>query len=239
MKTAIVTGASSGIGKAIAEVLVKNGYEVYGIGRNFTEDVRFHAIVCDLLDEKQYQAMMLSLPKEIDVLVNNAGCAYYGMHETISDARIHEMIKLNLEIPERMSQHYIRALRLRQGLMINVASITGTHPSPHAACYASTKAAMISFSNSIFEENRKHGVKVTCLIPDMTETNLYRNADFKADENDGCCLIRWILPMLLNRFSRKEMELSQRKSLFSHNFIAFKRRNRQCKVNSVYFFNHF
>ena len=188
MKTAIVTGASSGIGKAIAEVLVKNWYEVYGIGRNFTEDVRFHAIVCDLLDEKQYQAMMLSLPKEIDVLVNNAGCAYYGMHETISDARIHEMIKLNLEIPERMSQHYIRALRLRQGLMINVASITGTHPSPHAACYASTKAAMISFSNSIFEENRKHGVKVTCLIPDMTETNLYRNADFKADENDGCCL---------------------------------------------------
>ena len=188
MKTAIVTGASSGIGKAIAEVLVKNGYEVYGIGRNFTEDVRFHAIVCDLLDEKQYQAMMLSLPKEIDVLVNNAGCAYYGMHETISDARIHEMIKLNLEIPERMSQHYIRALRLRQGLMINVASITGTHPSPHAAFYASTKAAMISFSNSIFEENRKHGVKVTCLIPDMTETNLYRNADFKADENDGCCL---------------------------------------------------
>ena len=188
MKTAIVTGASSGIGKAIAEVLVKNGYEVYGIGRNFTEDVRFHAIVCDLLDEKQYQAMMLSLPKEIDVLVNNAGCAYYGMHETISDARIHEMIKLNLEIPERMSQHYIRALRLRQGLMINVTSITGTHPSPHAACYASTKAAMISFSNSIFEENRKHGVKVTCLIPDMTETNLYRNADFKADENDGCCL---------------------------------------------------
>ena len=188
MKTAIVTGASSGIGKAIAEVLVKNGYEVYGIGRNFTEDVRFHAIVCDLLDEKQYQAMMLSLPKEIDVLVNNAGCAYYGMHETISDARIHEMIKLNLEIPERMSQHYIRALRLRQGLMINIASITGTHPSPHAACYASTKAAMISFSNSIFEENRKHGVKVTCLIPDMTETNLYRNADFKADENDGCCL---------------------------------------------------
>ena len=131
---------------------------------------------------------MLSLPKEIDVLVNNAGCAYYGMHETMSDARIHEMIKLNLEIPERMSQHYIRALRLRQGMMINVASITGTHPSPHAACYASTKAAMISFSNSIFEENRKHGVKVTCLIPDMTETNLYRNADFKADENDGCCL---------------------------------------------------
>lgn len=188
MKTAIVTGASSGIGKAIAEVLVKNGYEVYGIGRNFTEGVRFHAVVCDLLDEKQYQAMMLSLPKEIDVLVNNAGCAYYGMHETMSDAKIHEMIKLNLEIPERMSQHYIRTLRLRQGMIINVASITGTHPSPHAACYASTKAALISFSNSIFEENRKHGVKVTCLIPDMTETNLYRNADFKADESDGCCL---------------------------------------------------
>ena len=188
MKTAIVTGASSGIGKAIAEILVKNGYEVYGIGRNFTEDVRFHAIICDLLDEKQYQAMMRSLPKEIDVLVNNAGCAYYGMHETMSDVKIHEMIKLNLEIPERMSQHYIRSLRQRKGTLINIASITGTHPSPHAACYASTKAAMISFSNSIFEENRKHGVKVTCLIPDMTETNLYRNADFKADENDGCCL---------------------------------------------------
>lgn len=213
MKTAIVTGASSGIGKAIAEVLVKNGYEVYGIGRYFAEDVRFHAIVCDLLDEKQYQAMMLSLPKEIDVLVNNAGCAYYGMHETISDARIHEMIKLNLEIPERMSQHYIRALRLRQGLMINVASITGTHPSPHAACYASTKAAMISFSNSIFEENRKHGVKVTCLIPDMTETNLYRNADFKADENDGCCLYPMDIANVV------EQILSQRNGIVAEEII--------------------
>lgn len=193
MSIAIVTGASSGIGLSITKQLLKDGYEVFGIGRNFIEkinDHNFHEIQCDLLDEKAFNHCLKQLPqKDINVLINNAGCAYYGMHETIQKDHIKEMVHLNLEIPMILAQHYIRSLRENKGTIINIASISGTHAAPHGASYAATKAALISFSRSLFEENRKHGMKVTCIIPDMTSTNLYRNADFEAEKTYGCSLL--------------------------------------------------
>ncbi len=193
MYQAIVTGASSGIGKAIAKQLLLDGYEVYGIGRNFTEQINnplFHEIQCDLLDKKTFEKCLKQLPtKDLKVFINNAGCAYYGMHETIHKDHIQEMVRLNLEIPMLFAQHFTRALRENKGTIINIASISGTHAAPHGAAYASTKAALISFSKSLFEENRKHGMKVICLVPDMTMTNLYRNADFEAEETEGCSLL--------------------------------------------------
>lgn len=192
MSIAIVTGASSGIGLAITKQLLRDGYEVFGIGRNFIEkinDYNFHEIQCDLLDEKAFDQCLKQLPqKDIHVLINNAGCAYYGMHETIQKDHIKEMVRLNLEIPMILAQHYTRSLRENKGTMINIASISGTHAAARGAAYAASKAALISFSRSLFEENRKHGMKVTCIIPDMTITNLYRNADFEAEEAYGCSL---------------------------------------------------
>ncbi len=192
MSIAIVTGASSGIGLSIAKQLICDGYEVFGIGRNFIEKIEnhnFHEIQCDLLDEKAFDQCLKQLPQNIHVLINNAGCAYYGMHETIQKDHIKEMVRLNLEIPMILAQHYTRSLRENKGTMINIASISGTHTATHGAAYAASKAALISFSRSLFEENRKHGMKVTCMIPDMTITNLYRNADFEAEESYGCSLL--------------------------------------------------
>ena len=193
MSIAIVTGASSGIGLSITKQLLKDGYEVFGIGRNFIEKInnpKFHEIQCDLLDEKSLNDCLKQIPqKDINVLINNAGCAYYGMHETIQKEHIKEMTRLNLEIPMILAQHYIRTLRENKGTIINIASISGTHAAAHGASYGATKAALISFSRSLFEENRKHGMKVTCIIPDMTLTNLYRNADFEAEEAYGCSLL--------------------------------------------------
>lgn len=192
MRKAIVTGASSGIGKEISKMLLEQGYEVYGIGRNFKEhntNEFFHEIICDLLDDKQLLKTLEQLDlKELEILVNNAGCAYYGLHETLTRDQIIEMARVNLEIPMVLTNKLLNKIRNNKGTIINIASISGTHSAPHASAYAATKAGLISFSRSLFDENRKHGVKVTCIIPDMTDTNLYRNADFECDTSDGCSL---------------------------------------------------
>lgn len=193
MKKAIVTGATSGIGKAISEMLLKNDFEVYGIGRDLSKcsisNDAFHLFYCDLLDEKQWKEVLKQIDtKDIDLLINNAGCAYYGMHETLHPGEIQEMVRLNLEIPMLLSNACIRDLRKNKGTIINIASVSGMGSAPHGAVYGSTKAGLIAFSKSLFEENRKHDVKVTCVIPDMTDTDLYRHADFQSDTSEGCCL---------------------------------------------------
>lgn len=191
---AIVTGASSGIGKAIVDILISHGYEVYGIGRHF-ENVNastlFHPIVLDLLDEKEADKVLKTIPvKDLQVLINNAGCAYYGLHENIKREHIQEMVRLNLEVPMELSRRYLKVLRENRGDIINIASVSGMHEAAHGASYGASKAGLIAFSKSLFAEERKHGVRVMCVIPDMTDTNLYRNADFEADTNDGCCLMK-------------------------------------------------
>ena len=194
MNKAIVTGASSGIGKAISEKLLAHGYEVYGIARTFTEKINddmFHPIVLDLLDEKESEKVLKTIPvKDLKVLVNNAGCAYYGLHENLKSENIREITRLNLEVPMEMSRRYLKVLRENKGDIINIASISGTHEAPHGACYGASKAGLIAFSKSLFAEVRKHGMRVMCVIPDMTDTNLYRNADFEADTSEGCCLLK-------------------------------------------------
>lgn len=189
---AIVTGASSGIGKAIAERLVKMGYEVYGIGRSFPEDSHpFHAISCDLLDTEKLLGLMEPLRKSgrVRVLVNNAGLAYYGLHEEQSFKKLQEMLRVNLEVPLLLSQYFLRELKKKQGRIVNISSVTATHASPHAAAYAATKAGLLSFSRSLFEEGRKSGLRVLCILPDLTETELYRNADFTTGEEKNSHLL--------------------------------------------------
>ena len=199
--TAIVTGASSGIGRAISEKLGVLGYEVFGIGRRFdTEEDRdiagvlqyendlknaiFHPIICDLTDTDKLCAIVKQITSEhtVKVLVNNAGAAYYGLHEELNPKKIQEMVRVNLEAPLILTQQLLRTLKKNGGYIINISSVTAKQPSPHGCAYAATKAGLASFSSSLFDEARKYGVKVTAVYPDMTETNLYRNADFTVGE---------------------------------------------------------
>jgi len=191
---AIVTGASKGIGEAVAEFLLQEGYIVYGFGRDFSlcqirhED--FHAIQCDLLDTKKLTEHLNEIPADnVKILINNAGVAWYGLHEEMNAEKIQAMVRTNLEVPMIMSQKYIRILRKNHGIMINIASISGTESSPHGAVYGAAKAGLIHFGRTLFEENRKYGMKVCTIIPDLTMTDLYRNADFKPKEEDGCYLL--------------------------------------------------
>lgn len=191
-KSAIVTGASSGIGLAISQVLCDLEYEVYGFGRDFTKDetvsfaeqsAGFHPVVCDLLNTQELCDAVKKTVKEtqVCVLVNAAGVGYYGLHEELNIKQIQTLVRTNLEVPLILTNRLLRVLKKNKGYIINISSITAKQSSPHGCAYAATKAGLTNFGNSLFEEARKYGVKVTSIHPDMTATNLYRDADFTCE----------------------------------------------------------
>ncbi|MEE8885120.1 MAG: SDR family oxidoreductase [Eubacteriales bacterium] len=221
---ALVTGASSGIGQAVAAELIREGYEVWGIGRNFreredsgsandkisvclskkeegvrpkTEDAekfhrQFHPVVLDLLDTDALLKFLKDFSAEqgrrLSVLVNNAGCAYYGMHETLKPSMIEEIVRTDLEVPMLITNRLLRPIRANRGSILQICSVTSLEAAPHGAAYGAAKAGLYSFSRSLLAENRKYGVRVTAILPDMTDTDLYRNADFSPDPAEGCSL---------------------------------------------------
>lgn len=189
-QAAIITGASSGIGLAISKQLAFMGYEVFGIGRNFAEHPQWkedglHPVVCDLLDTELLCRQIRQIKKEnqVHVLINNAGVGYYGLHEELSPKKIQELVRTNLEAPMILTQQLLRELKKNAGFIINIASVTAYKTNPHGCAYGATKAGLASFSASLFDEARKYGVKVATVSPDMTQTNLYRNADFREGDD--------------------------------------------------------
>lgn len=191
---AIVTGASSGIGLEISKVLCQLGYEVFGIGRTFhaefTEN-KFHKITCDVLDTEMLcdTVKKITAQNHVTALINNAGTAYYGLHEELNTKKIQQMVRTNLEVPMILTCQLLRELKKNKGYVINVSSVTATNSNPHGCAYGATKAGLASFSHSLFDEARKYGVKVATIFPDMTQTNLYRNADFReGDEKEAYLL---------------------------------------------------
>ena len=188
-EAAIVTGASSGIGAAISARLCKMGYEVFGIGRSFgssfaeqfpdaADNPLFHAVVCDLLDTEKMLKLVRGIAAEagVTLLVNNAGSAYYGLHEELSPKTI-------------LSQQLLRGFKKNKGCIVNIASVTAQQSNPHGCAYGAVKAGLASFSRSLFDEARKYGVRVAVVSPDMTKTELYRNADFTVGEETESYLL--------------------------------------------------
>ena len=187
-KAAIVTGASSGIGLAISRVLCEKGYEVYGFGRDFAKEqtrefveqtAAFHPVEGDLLEEQKLCDAVKEITKtaDIEVLVNAAGVGHYGLHEELTPKKIQALVRTNLEIPLLLTNRLLRVLKKNHGYIINISSVTAK------------QAGLSSFGKSLFEEARKYGVKVTTIHPDMTDTNLYRDADFTCGEEPESYLL--------------------------------------------------
>ncbi|HMV40996.1 MAG TPA: SDR family NAD(P)-dependent oxidoreductase [Leptospiraceae bacterium] len=191
MKSAIVTGTSSGIGNSIAIKLLKLGYRVYGLSRTDSENLAansdFSFIECDLRNSKDIKSKIESLlktEKSIHLLIHNAGFGLIGMHEELNYKNLEELIQVNLTAPILITRLLLRELKANQGTIINISSITAKKNSPLASAYAATKAGLTQFGNSIFEEVRKYNVKVCNIHPDVTKTNFYKNLSVEEEEED-------------------------------------------------------
>lgn len=192
MKSVLLTGASSGIGLATGLRLAKEGYEVFGIGRTFKKDItypeNFHCFSCDITDShilgKTLQDIKIQMKQPApDILIHSAGVGLYGLQETLQSEDIQNLIRTNLEVPILITTEFLSFMKQRKsGYIIFLSSVTAKKSNTYGCAYGATKAGILSFANSLFDEVRKNNIKVTTLLPDMTQTNLYRNADFTADE---------------------------------------------------------
>ena len=198
-KVAIITGGSRGIGYATVEKFIKEGAKVcltasseasaekaVGKLKEAYPNADIMGIAPTLSSLESVQAEFAKVVEKygrIDILINNAGVGYYGLHEELNAAKIKEIVRTNFEAPMILSQLALRQLKKSKGFIINISSVTALQPSPHGCAYGASKAGLTAFSRSLFDEARKYGVKVVSVHPDMTSTDLYRNADFKEDED--------------------------------------------------------
>ena len=175
---AIVTGHSSGIGKAICEKLEQNDFNI----------IKLTSRLEDLVSLEKEVKQVLKLD-DIDLLINCAGVGVFQPHEEISIGKIKELIDVNLTAPIVLSNLCLRSLKKTQGHIINITSIEATKHSKFSALYTATKSGLRDFGLCLFEEVRKSGVRVTSINPDMTDTNFFNNLQFETSTKEDTFLL--------------------------------------------------
>ena len=180
---ALVTGASSGIGKAAALALVEAGFDVVGTSRNASgvtprDGVTF--LELDVTSDGSVTAAVRSVIERfgrIDVLVNNAGTGAAGAAEESSVAQAQRVFDTNFFGVIRMTRAVLPHMRAQgSGRIVNISSVLGLIPAPYMAIYAATKHAIEGYSESVDHEVREHGVRVLLVEPAYTRTGFDANA---------------------------------------------------------------
>ena len=189
MRKAVVTGASSGIGKAITAELLAMGFTVLGISRNITDrtfqNENFEALQTDLSNEKETLKLCNFLKKEdIFILINAAGFGKFEPHEELHTSTITTMTFLNLTAPMLLTNATLRSLKKNEGYLININSIEALRASKFAAVYSASKAGLHAFSDALFEETRKSALSITNINPDMTESAFYDDLRFDVSNKE-------------------------------------------------------
>ncbi len=192
MPTALVTGASSGIGWELARVLAEHGYDLVlvarrrerleQLARDLIDTHRAHArvIARDLKDPTAPASIADELAREsvaVDVLINNAGLGVYGPFSETPGAREIETIQVNVMALTDLTKRFLGGmLQRRTGSILNVASTAAFQPGPLMAVYYATKAYVLSFSEALANELEGSGVTVTALCPGPTITDFQKRA---------------------------------------------------------------
>jgi short-subunit dehydrogenase len=227
VETALITGASGGIGEAFARQLAALGKDLVLVARR--ED-RLHALAQELAAQHGVQthvmAVDLSRPGSaalllaeterqgfaIDLLINNAGLAKAGAFTEIPVDVQAGMVRLNVNTVMELTRLYLPAMCQRQrGGVINVASNAAFQPVPYMATYAATKAFVLAFSEGVAEEVTGEGVTVMALCPGATATDFWRVAGAWEDRLDAMPTPDEVVIAALRAFQRK-------KSTFVHGF---------------------
>ncbi len=192
MPTALITGASVGIGRELARLFARDGYELILVARDREKleeaaaecrelsRAPAHVIVKDLARPAAPQELYQALHNEkhdLDVLVNNAGFGLGGRFDQLDEGRQLDMIQLNVTSLVQLTRLFLPGLLARRsGGILNVASTAAFQPGPYMAIYYATKAFVLSFTEAIAEELRHSGVTITALCPGPTRTEFQKRA---------------------------------------------------------------
>lgn len=186
MATALITGASSGIGLELAIEFAKRKHDLVLVARSENKlkelsdaikakyNVAVHVLVKDLSDEKQVDEVhtyTLLQNIGVDYLVNNAGFGDYGFFSQEDWGKINSMLDVNIKALTRLCWLYVREMVLRKkGRIMNVASTAAFQPGPLMAVYFATKSYVLFLSEALANELKGSGVSVTALCPGPTES---------------------------------------------------------------------
>jgi hypothetical protein len=197
-RTALITGASSGIGEALAGCFAAGGFALVLVARSADKldalaatlraahGVKVTVQPADLAQPEAARALASALRRKriaIDVLVNNAGVLEQGAFTGMPPQRHQELIALNVAGLTAMLAHFVPAMQQRGfGRVLNVASIAAFQPVPALATYAATKAYVLSLTESLAEELKGSGVTVTALCPGITATGMLTSAAAANDQ---------------------------------------------------------
>lgn len=188
-ETALITGASEGIGYELTKIFAENGYDVVMVARS--EDkmreiadeleggfgVSAQVIKKDLSVPGSSEEVYDEAPDRVDVLVNNAGIGTCGFFHENEVGREVETARLNVETPTHLTRLFLEDMVERdEGRILNVSSMAAFQPGPTMAVYYATKAYLLSFSEAISNELKDTGVSVTALCPGPTETAFIQKA---------------------------------------------------------------
>ena len=188
MKTVLITGASSGIGEALAKLFAQEGYSLVLVARTSATleqlakmlmdqySVEVWVEPVDLSKRTSVKKLAASLAQqdiEVDILVSNAGVLEHGNFVEIGTTAHQRLIDLNISGLTSMLDHFLPNMVKRgSGRVLNVASIASFQPVPTLATYAATKAYVLSLTESLSEELKGSGVTITALCPGITATNM-------------------------------------------------------------------
>ncbi len=190
-KTALITGASSGIGLELAHLFARDGYRLVLVARNRStlrqlgddlqsrysitvriepKDLAHPATPAELYQDLQESGILL------DVLVNNAGFGGAGDFAHTDWNHEAEMMQVNMVAVTHLTKLFLPQIRAREGMIMNVASTAAFQPGPFMAVYYASKAYVLSFTEALAEELRGTGVKISCLCPGPVKTNFQKRA---------------------------------------------------------------
>ena len=182
-KVVVITGVSSGIGRASAELFAKSGCRVFGTVRDTAKAKPISGVELvemDIRDEASIQRgiqTIIAQAKRIDVLVNSAGVTLLGATEETSIAEAQTLFDTNLFGILRTTKAVLPHMRAQHsGRIVNVSSVLGFLPAPYMALYSASKHAVEGLSETLDHEVRQFGIRVALVEPSFTKTNLDLNA---------------------------------------------------------------
>jgi len=196
-KTVLITGATSGIGKALAHKFASNGYDIIAVARNeeklneITSElqnqhgIEVFTIQKDLAKDgaaKEVYTEVKKTKRTVNILVNDAGVGQRGNFVDIPTEKDSELIHLNVLALAQLTKFYAKEMVERdEGRILNLGSVAGFQPGPLLAVYHATKAFVVSLSEALATELEDMGsaVTVTCLCPGPTDTNFFSRGDME------------------------------------------------------------